>query len=158
MDIGSRWLGLWGIKNKAKGWNLHVDKQRFLPPDYLRAVARGNPRVKLPAGISLTSFFILHSQSWNGCHRTNNPGFHLNRGVEMKPSPRGCRLYLHKARWSQIPTCLTPSWFLSTVIDGCRLHKEAWVEVKHPHRRLVLWYYRTGSSLDAQWNSWINNP
>lgn len=38
---------------------------------YLSAVKGGTPNIK---GISL---FILHSQSGDGCHRTNNPGFHL---------------------------------------------------------------------------------
>lgn len=41
---------------------------------YLSAVKGGTPNIK---GISLISFFILHSQSGDGCHRTNNPGFHL---------------------------------------------------------------------------------
>lgn len=158
MDTRSRRLwGMWGAQKQdwqrfVKEIYMWINRTSALetclqPPEYLCALLGGPLHVELPYGIWLIPFFFLHSQSWNGCHWTNNPGFRLNRRVEFKPSPGRCYLYLHKASWSQISTCWAPSWFLSTVWDGCRLHRDAWVKAKQPHPEFELGYYKAGSSL-----------
>lgn len=105
------------------------------PPEYLCAATGGPLRVKLPEGISLTSFFILHPQSWNGCHRTNNPRFHLNIGVEMKPSPRATLpLCTQGVVKSNAPPVWLPAGFCpqQSMDAGCTRMPE-WKENTHTH-------------------------
>lgn len=123
------------------------------PPEYLCAATGGPLRVKLPEGISLTSFFILHPQSWNGCHRTNNPRFHLNIGVGMKPSPRAtlplCTQGMVKSHLfgSQLVSVHSSRWMQAA--QGCLSGSKT----PTPTVCVVMLQNR-----NAQWNSGINDP
>lgn len=56
--------------------------------EYLFAVSEGFLDAKLSEGIWIIFFFILHCQSRNSRHWTNNPGLRLDRGMQSLTAER----------------------------------------------------------------------